>query len=181
MCVFRETESELDKLSCHASVCPSGEAIQMGEVDIDVGTVAKWDRIDRSQNMQNIVLRAVNNSLKNGFAYLFLKCGKNLQAVVFPPKLQQSNLRKPPQDERINVNIVVLDSVSRPHFYRVLPMSTRALRTIANDKDIPATALDFELFQSVGQNTFDNMRPMFSGVKGGESPLPNNLPSKVAH
>ena len=28
--------------------------------------------------------------------------------------------------------------------------------------------MDFELFQSVGQQTFDNLRPFFSGVMKGE-------------
>ena len=28
--------------------------------------------------------------------------------------------------------------------------------------------MDFELFQSVGQHTFDNLRPFFSGVMIGE-------------
>ena len=44
----------------------------------------------------------------------------------------------------------------------------RELRRIAQDPDIKATALDFELLQSVGQQTFDNMRPFFSGVIKGK-------------
>ena len=44
----------------------------------------------------------------------------------------------------------------------------RELRRIAQDPDVKATALDFELLQSVGQQTFDNMRPFFSGVIKGK-------------
>ena len=42
------------------------------------------------------------------------------------------------------------------------------LRAISQDPDIKATALDFELFQSVGQHSFDNLRPLFSGVIKGK-------------
>ena len=36
------------------------------------------------------------------------------------------------------------------------------------DPNIKATALDFELAQSIGQQTFENLRPFFSGVLKGE-------------
>ena len=62
----------------------------------------------------------------------------------------------------------MLDSISRPHFYRTLPRATEALRKILQDPSIKATAMDFELLQSVGQQTFDNLRPFFSGVMKGE-------------
>ena len=120
------------------------------------------------KDLQKRVLRAAKNSYQNGFEFLYLKCGKNLQALVLPPALRQTTTKRPAKDKLFNINIVLLDSISRPHFYRVLPKSVLALRQIANDDSIPATALDFELYQSVGQNTFDNLRPLFSGVRKGE-------------
>lgn len=168
ICVFTEPEGPVDTLFCDASACPSGK-ILLGEVDMDVGTVVKWSRVHQNKTLQSVVLEAVKKSLRNGFEFLFLKCRKILQALMFPPQIQRSNSGKSSNDERLNVNIVLLDSISRPHFYRVLPKSVRVLREIANDKKIPATALDFELYQCVGQNTFDNLRPMFSGVKSSKS------------
>ncbi|XP_078343835.1 uncharacterized protein LOC144629491 [Oculina patagonica] len=58
----------------------------------------------------------------------------------------------------------MLDSISRPHFYRILPRAVEALRKIVQDPNIKGTALDFELVQSIGQQTFENLRPFFSGV-----------------
>ena len=62
----------------------------------------------------------------------------------------------------------MLDSISRPHFYRILPRSVGSLRKIVLDPDIKATVLDFELVQSIGQQTFENLRPFFSGILKGE-------------
>ena len=109
---------------------------------------------------------AVKTNRKNGFGFLFIKCGDIFQVLSFPPKLEKN------QDggnrSTININIITLDSISRPHFYRILPRASTALRKILLDPNIKATAMDFELFQSVGQHTFDNLRPFFSGVMIGE-------------
>ena len=61
----------------------------------------------------------------------------------------------------------MLDSISRPHFYRTMRKATEALKKISEDPTIKATALDFELVQSIGQQTFENLRPFFSGVLKG--------------
>ena len=91
----------------------------------------------------------------------------SFQVLWFPPKLKATSKWK--ADEKINVNILLLDSVSRPHFYRVLPKAVKALRDIIYDKNISATALDFELLQGIGQHTFENIRPIFSGLVGGKA------------
>ena len=62
----------------------------------------------------------------------------------------------------------MLDSISRPHFYRILQRAAESLRKIVQDPNVKATVLDFELVQSIGQQTFENLRPFFSGVLKGE-------------
>lgn len=58
-----------------------------------------------------------------------------------------------------NINILVLDSVSRNHFFRSLPKTVSAMQRI--DKD--ARILDFELFQSLAPFTFVNVQSFMSG------------------
>ena len=89
------------------------------------------------------VQKAVETNQKNGFGYLFIKCGNILQSLTFPAKLMKAE--DGDRRKNINVNVIVLDSVARPHFYRILPRSVAALRKIAQDPRIKATALDFEL------------------------------------
>ena len=130
-----------------------------------MGKVTDW--IPTSKEIINgTVQEAVETNQKNGFGFLYIKCGDILQSLIFPPILKK--VENDSERNNINVNVVVLDSVARPHFYRILPRSVAVLRRITQDPDIKATALDFELFQSVGQQSFDNLRPFFSGVIKGK-------------
>lgn len=115
--------------------------------------------------MTKTVQNAVETNRRNEFGFLFLRCGNLLQVLIFPPMLQK--LKDGRDRHNINVNVILLDSISRPHFYRSLPRTVDVLRKISRDPSFKATTLDFELFQSVGQQTFDNLRPFFSGVIQG--------------
>ena len=112
------------------------------------------------------VQEAVKTNLERGFSFLFLRCGKNFQVLTFSPTLKKAAKGK--KRSRININVIMLDSISRPHFHRIMPRAVEALRKIVHDPNIKATALDFELVQSIGQQTFENLRPFFSGVLKGE-------------
>ena len=130
-----------------------------------MGKVTDWIPTSK-ETITGTVQEAVKTNQKNGFGFLYIKCGDILQSLIFPPILKKGE--NDSDRNNINVNVVVLDSVARPHFYRILPRSVAVLRRIAQDPDIKVTALDFELFQSVGQQSFDNLRPFFSGVIKGK-------------
>ena len=131
-----------------------------------MGKVTEWTLLSK-EKLTLTVQEAVESNRKNGFGFLYIRCGDILQSLTFPPILKKEENDN--ERSNINVNVIVLDSVARPHFYRILPRSVAVLRMIAQDPEIKVTALDFELFQSFGQHTFDNMRPFFSGVIKGES------------
>ena len=127
--------------------------------------VSDWKPLPNDTITAN-VQEAVKTNLERGFSFLFLRCGKNFQVLTFPPILEKVVEGK--NTSRINVNVIMLDSISRPHFYRIMPRAVEALNKIVQDPNIKATALDFELVQSIGQQTFENLRPFFSGVLKGE-------------
>ena len=127
--------------------------------------VSNWKPLPKDTITTN-VQKAVKTNLKRGFSFLFLRCGKIFQVLTFPPILKK--VAKGEKKNRINVNVIMLDSISRPHFNRILPRAVKSLRKIVHDPNIKATALDFELAQSIGQQTFENLRPFFSGVLKGE-------------
>ena len=164
ICSFKKTKSGNHRLLCNAEVCGSSN-VTIGSVNAKMGKVTDW--IPTSKDTITVTVQeAVKTNQKNGFGFLYIKCGNILQSLIFQPilkKVENNSVRN-----NINVNIVVLDSVARPHFYRILPRSVAVLRAISQDPDIKATALDFELFQSVGQHSFDNLRPLFSGVIKGK-------------
>ena len=165
ICSFAKSEDSTYKLLCDPSVC-KGE-ILLGVINVKVGKVTDWRKVKLS-NLYAIVLETVKSTSKDGFYYLFLKCEGIIQVLVYPPELHKANTELPAKDKRFNINIIGIDSISHPHFYRALPRTIRALRQIANDDSIPATAFDFGMFQSIGKGTFDNTRTLFSGIKKGE-------------
>ena len=111
----------------------------------------------------------VNTLRKFSFCFLRCKTGRKKyaqQILMFPPLLdiEDSEFLPDKKDPSlININIVMLDSVSRAHFYRSLPKTVSTLRNIVYNKSINATVLDFELLQSSAPFTFHNIRAFMSG------------------
>lgn len=112
----------------------------------------------------------VNTLRRFNFCFLHCKPGRKnamiSQILTFPPLLEteQSEFLPNERDKNlINFNVVVLDSVSRAHFYRSLPKTVDTLRTLVHNDSINATALDFELLQSSAPYTFHNIRAFMSG------------------
>ena len=138
----------------------------MASVDPQMGkSVTNWNTLSKDR-LAASVQEAVKTNQERGFDFLFLRCGSNLQVFSFPPifkKVEDGKTRN-----NINVNVIMLDSISRPHFYRTMPRVVGAFKKINEDANIKARALDFELDQSIGQQTFENIRPFFSGVLKGE-------------
>ena len=170
ICSFQVTESGNHKLSCDAKVCWWQSDIQIASVNPEMGkAVSDWKTLPK-ETLTAAVQEAVKTNLERGFSFLFLRCGTKFgsifQALTFPPTLKKVVDGK--SKRSIDINVVMLDSISRPHFYRIMPRAVEALRKIVQDSKIKATALDFELVQSIGQQTFENLRPFFSGVLKGE-------------
>lgn len=165
ICSYQQTDSGEINVSCDAKVCGSSD-IQMASVDPQMGkSVTNWNTLSKDR-LAASVQEAVKTNQERGFDFLFLRCGSNLQVFSFPPifkKVEDGKTRN-----NINVNVIMLDSISRPHFYRTMPRVVGAFKKINEDANIKARALDFELDQSIGQQTFENIRPFFSGALKGE-------------
>ena len=109
-------------------------------------------------------------SLTNTFfsyRFCFLRCAlkgdpasTTKQLLIFPPIVKKC-LKTFKQ--RLNINIVVQDAISRHYFYRALPKTVTALREIVHDPSIDATVLDFEKYQSYDASTHSNIKRLFAG------------------
>ncbi|XP_028416001.1 uncharacterized protein LOC114539557 isoform X2 [Dendronephthya gigantea] len=145
-------------LECDWSTCFPRKPY-IGEMSPSYGKIVRWEYSPSDAKIEEIIHR----SMENGFNFVFLQCGSLKQVLVLPRKLWLSSRRKQ-VNKKININIVVIDSVSRPHFYRSMPRTIEAFRQVVYDDSIPATVLDFELLQSISQHTTDNCKPLYSGV-----------------
>lgn len=139
--------------------------VYMARLDLKYGTVRYWQVI--APFTIEKAAKFIHEAQSQGETFCFIKCAGFVRVILFPPKIIFSEdsvdrKRKP------NIVIVVLDSISRGHFYRVMRRSVETLREVENRQPGQAAVFDFELFQSVSMHTFDNMRPLFSGVTSGK-------------
>lgn len=174
ICTFL-TESRFsprDKISvtCWKDVCSKSSPISLGCSDPEFGIVDEeknWVTFrnvgELEQELPGIV---VQNSIQ-GFNSCLLKCKigrkKVMQALIFPPILKRAEKKTPHSRKKINVNIILEDSVSRSHFYRSMPRSVQSLRDIYRDASFQATVLDFELVQSYAAFTLPNIQFLMAG------------------
>ncbi|XP_022808153.1 uncharacterized protein LOC111345143 [Stylophora pistillata] len=129
-------------------------------------------KADIEANLSSVVIQ---NS-KNGINFCIVQCFKNNTSQVirtilsFPPVLAGTNSKHhKPRPAVLNMNMVVLSSTSRPHFYRSLPESVATLRNIVYDNSKTASALDFELLQSLTSDSAQNLQALLSGKTYGET------------
>ena len=170
---YRLLNRDRTTLTCDMSQCGKNPVFVLS-LSPSYGTLddrSRWKRFVSSTELEIFLEKFVIKNNANGFNFCFLLCvrkGKEdlvEQIFTFPQILKTSNQPTNNTKNKVgfNLNIVVLDSVSRPHFYRSLPKTVRNLREIVHYKSYNATVLDFELMQSTAAYTFHNIRALMSG------------------
>ena len=193
ICKFSNTSYRVSSnmnlhLHCDPSVCKN-EPVSVGAVHPKLGVLPDMEQwvVARDQQQLVTILNAmIKDMMLFQIDFLFLGCKvkKKLvkQVLILPPLLRTrseealkdtANAAKDtanaPKDTanlsllKPNINILVLDSVSREHFFRKLPATVKSLEEINKNDSVKASLLDFELFQSLAPRTFPNMRAFFSG------------------
>ena len=162
-------------LICDNNICQDN-AITIGIMNPKTG---KIDHV----NIENIT--AVKEALKgdtqtnlndHSADFIFLSCKKRNskaklhQLLQFPPVVMtsKSTESKIPKDI-LNINIFVIDSLSRQHFYRILPNTVKAMKTINTDHNRETQILDFKTFQSLAPFTYVNLQAFLTGTVNFDS------------
>ena len=175
LCSFRATNlpANQDKQAvvCNSSPCGTNPVYVL-EFSPIFGILEEgplWKRFFTSHELENYLKRYINTTSSPGFNFCFLLCvrkertGFVEQLMMFPFVRKSSDETLNEEINSINLNILVLDSVSRPHFYRSLSETVKSLRDIVQFPSYNATVLDFELLQSSAAYTFHNIRALMSG------------------
>jgi len=151
------------ELFCNATVC-NGGLVRIGYFNDDTGFInfPKTSIIKTSIQLRDAVLKLFAQA-EPKINFCILACFSNpnfiKQALTFPPRTRETMhlvAEKP-----VNVNVVLLDSVSRQHFYRKLPATIDVLKNMKSSGE--TLVYDFNLFQSIAPRTFPNVRALFSG------------------
>jgi hypothetical protein len=118
--------------------------------------------------VENLVLKYLKISRVADLNFLFLNCTglftgvKISQLLTFLPALPRLTNKK--QKDKVNVNVVLLDSLSGAHFCRSLPNTIIFLQEKNADPSFPAHVFEYELFQAVHGHTHDIEPALFSGT-----------------
>lgn len=154
------------KLQCNFALCQHSP-IRIGVLQPRYGLLVRsdlWYIAKNQDDIDIIVRRIINENTEYKHDFFIVACGESKsfvkQTIILPPfvKIMKTASER---DAKPNINILVLDSVSRPHFYRQLSETVSTLKSIDKTE---TTVLDFELFHSLAPRTFPNMRALFSGI-----------------
>ncbi|XP_047141759.1 uncharacterized protein LOC124816454 [Hydra vulgaris] len=163
------------KLYCKKDACEN-QPVTIRYLNPNSGEVVSMEeKYDTLQNLTSLVLKYAEKSSKNGFHFLFLSCGNNktkTQLLILENNIFENTLLNTNQKQKININLVMLDSISRPHFYRSLQKTIKTINKINLESD--SEVLDFEMFQAVHGHTLENSRALFTGA-----PFPTNFTGKM--
>ncbi|XP_065053191.1 uncharacterized protein LOC135682292 isoform X2 [Rhopilema esculentum] len=169
---FRLSSDVNLRLQCDPSVCKNSP-VYVGGIHPSLGILSDMEQwaVARGKNELVTTLNTIIKDLiSRGIDFVFIGCKPDKkmikQVLVLPPLLKLDDNRKNRRKSSVyaNINILVLDSVSREHFFRRLPDTAKNLKQINRDPATNASVLDFELFQSLAPRTFPNIRALFSGV-----------------
>ena len=149
--------------------------------DNDTGKLKRYKLFDSERFLERSLGDMSAETVKKGYGFLILQCvNKNItstsdyvdsddhesfigQLLLLPPMKHNPNPESSKGTNKINVNIVLLDSLSRSHFYRSLPKTLEMFEQINLDRKTDSEILDFELFQAVNGHTKTNLRALFTG------------------
>ena len=163
------------KVTCDLSACDSRKDIIIEELDPSSGELREKKANGKTQGsketFENLVKKALLRARENNFNFVYLNCtskrtSKTIsQMISVLPKLQyvQSSKRRQ-RGRKLNVNILILDSISRAHFYRSFPNSVEYLREKrANKQPKAASFFEFQFFQAIQGRTYQNEYALFNG------------------
>lgn len=162
------------KVTCDNSICiehSKNESIQVLNVNPSNGQITEAGKFFTTTDLEAALMDIIRENIKQKFHFVILRCTSKdtkkgiSQLVPIDPQLtirkNASNTRDP---NLLNVNIVLLDSVSRAHFYRSLPKTIELFKRWRNkSRSAPAMIFDFELFQAVEGHTKENTHALFNG------------------
>ncbi|CAH1777557.1 unnamed protein product [Owenia fusiformis] len=187
ICKLQVSPKDGTTVSCDGSKCAAPH--ELGSVNEDTGELI-WERHNNIADIEIKLLKMTSQSYtKRHYGYCYIRCKPNdgehveyfdenydtdwsqytYQLLVLPPQLYLNSKHMPtPQNKespinRINLNIMLLDSVSHNHFYRSLPKTIKKFNHINIHRSIPANVLDFRKMQAIKSRTYESLQALFSG------------------
>ena len=148
--------------------------IHIDGIDEENGNYVHFASCQNTKSVTENIRKVFYDISKSVFKFMFISCRRHDKSLHSQQLLPVTIPRRPPsfriRPPSININIVLIDSLSRPHFYRSLPLLIREFNRINKDRNSHGEVLDFVSFQSLHGHSAENAHALFTGTF-----LPKNL------
>ena len=155
-------------LKCNFDQCRKAVNISVGILDPATGLLL-WHNYANGNVTDRSIRDLATSTLVHKHPFMFIQCTRDVdselitQLLVLPyhyTSPSQNSHNQPPVHP-VNINMILVDSVSRQHFYRMLPDTVRYLQKLRTSEKLEV--LDFEFFHSVKGRTYENLKSLFEG------------------
>ncbi|XP_012565006.2 uncharacterized protein LOC100196957 isoform X1 [Hydra vulgaris] len=160
-------------LVCNSFLCQKN-LFSVGIINLDTGRINYIENLNLTSLHKNIFKNKVMFE-RHRMEFIFLTCNEKKrkihQVLKIPPFiLTYQNRHEIKVPNLWNINIIVIDSLSRQHFYRTLKKTVAVLNKTNNDLSRDSFVFDYKLFQSLAHFTYVNIQALFSGEKVSNFP-----------
>ncbi|XP_078070202.1 uncharacterized protein LOC144494762 isoform X2 [Mustelus asterias] len=170
ICEIKNYNPEEPHMTCRHDVCSELSSVVVGLYNEDVG-VNQWKKFKSTEEAMAFINQELLTDWRTyHHGYCFIRClshdGRKIsQLLILPPMLRAdgNSPNKPAKEQALNVNILLLDSVSRHHFYRVLPKTIDTFINLNTNVFKTGHVFDFELVQGIKSRTFESLQALFGG------------------
>ncbi|KAG0726675.1 hypothetical protein GWK47_036067 [Chionoecetes opilio] len=166
------------QISCESPVQCTKLLHYVGVFD-ETEAKTKWKRVN-PKDLKNFVQKEVTKN--SYFGFLFIKCtnasmdnfeqpnysedyvndsSESYTQLFLYPKKSTPGRKGLDVVGYPNINVVMVDSLSRPHFYRSLPKTIGLFEDLYEKKH--PEVFDFQFVQAVKQRTYESLEALFSG------------------
>ncbi|XP_062899572.1 uncharacterized protein LOC134344163 [Mobula hypostoma] len=170
ICTITQYNPSKPEATCRHDLCSKSSSVVVGLYNEELG-VNQWLKFTSTvETVMFINEELLMDGRTYHHGYCFIRClshhGRKMsQLLILPPVLHEDHrsTSKLTNEPALNVNILLLDSVSRHHFYRSLSKTIDAFRNLNTNVLKTGQVFDFELVQGIKSRTFESLQALFGG------------------
>ena len=144
--------------------------VQITDPTSGIATTVQEGKFNRT-SLVEAVMKYARITVRRGYNFMFISCGGNetqtqlllLDEILMKEKQKNLTTVLNNRHGKININVVMIDSLSRAHFFRSLKKTVRTFDEINSDTQINAEVLDFQQFQALHGHSQENSHALFTG------------------
>ncbi|OCT94337.1 hypothetical protein XELAEV_18012005mg [Xenopus laevis] len=176
ICELKSFNPKNPQVVCYSDICNTSISIALYHVE--VGNYIKY-KMNSTEELASFINHELLQDFRNHYpnnGYCVIQCLNKSeqmlsQLLILPPVLKVHNKHLgQSQKSLVNINILLLDSVSRHHFYRTLPKTIHTFKELNKHSLQHGRIFDFELVQAIKGRTFESLQALFGGDEM-ESPV----------